>query len=186
MFQRSSIDDLLSEGLSTQGLTFTGTSDLDDSDVTWALTAGWKFIPYMAIEAQYLDLGAAKYTASGDVSDGISTSPADLGLTVDSSGFALSVLGILPVAEVWEFYARLGMYFGDTEGKVSVTVDDVKDSTSESKSEEEFFYGVGAGHTFNETWNVRAEYTIYQDIGDEKLTGEADVSRFVIALNYMF
>ena len=34
---------------------------------------------------------------------------------MDSSGFALSVLGILPIQEVWEVYARLGMYFGDTE-----------------------------------------------------------------------
>ena len=40
---------------------------------------------------------------------------ANVDASFDSSGFALSVLGILPIQEVWEVYARLGMYFGDTE-----------------------------------------------------------------------
>jgi opacity protein-like surface antigen len=99
------------------------------------------------------------------------------------------VLGILPFAEVWEVYARLGMYFGDTEATLDTTIDGVavpELSGDDSKSEEEFIYGIGIGYTFNETWNFRAEYTIFPDIGDEDLTGEADVDRFVVGLNYMF
>ena len=57
---------------------------------------------------------------------------------------------------------------------------------SDSKNENEFFYGIGGGYTFNETWNIRAEYTIFQDIGDEDLAGEADVDRFVLGVNYRF
>jgi len=79
------------------------------------------------------------------------------------------------------------MYFGDTEAEFSAAADGVSVlSGSDSKSEEEFFYGIGGGYTFNETWNVRVEYTIFQDIGDEDLTGESDVDRFVIGVNYMF
>ena len=52
-----------------------------------------------------------------------------------------------------------------------MTLDDgievFSESISDSKNEEEFLYGIGAGYTFNETWNVRVEYTIIQDIGDE-------------------
>ncbi len=177
------IDAFLTEGLAGEGLTFDATSsDLDDSDMTWGLTAGWKFIPYMAVEAQYLDLGEATYSTTGTVD----SLPVDADLTLDSSGFTLSVLGILPFAEVWEVYARLGMYFGDTEADASVTVDGISDSVSDSQSEEELIYGIGGGYTFNETWNIRVEYTIFQDLGDEKLTGEADVDRFVIGVNYMF
>jgi opacity protein-like surface antigen len=82
------------------------------------------------------------------------------------------------------------MYFGDTDADFSVTLDDgfesVTESMGDSESEQEFFYGVGGGYTFNETWNVRVEYTIFQDIGDEDLTGESDLDRFVIGLNYRF
>jgi opacity protein-like surface antigen len=150
-------------------------------------------MPYFAVEGQYLELGEAKYSANGDLFDEFDETflaTANVDATIDSSGFALSVLGILPIQEVWEVYARLGMYFGDTEADFSVTVDDglevVRESMSESKSEEEFFYGIGGGYTFNETWNVRVEYTIFQDIGDEDLTGETDLDRFVIGLNYRF
>jgi OOP family OmpA-OmpF porin len=184
---KNDLDTIFIGGLADEGLTFAGTTDLDDSDVTWAVTAGWKFIPYMAVEGQYLDLGEATYTATGDVTDVQAiTYAADVGMSIDSSGFALSVLGIVPIAEVWEIYARVGMYFGDTEADMSVTVDDVTESFSDSSSEEEFFYGLGAGYTLNETWNFRIEYSVFQDIGDEDLTGEADLDRFVFAVNYMF
>lgn len=169
----------------------TASSDVDDSDTTFGLTVGYRFMPYLAVEGQYLDLGEAKYTASGDVYDdfGKFIGVGDAELSVDSSGFALSVLGILPIQEVWEVYARLGMYFGDTEASSSFSLDGevIPDLTgSDSQSEEEFFYGIGGGYTFNETWNIRAEYTIFQDIGDEDLTGESDLDRFVLGVNYRF
>lgn len=168
-----------------------GTSDLDDSDTTFALTVGYRFMPYLAVEGQYLDLGEAKYTAGGDVYDafgkflGVGAAEAK----VNSSGFGLSVLGILPIQETWEVFARLGVYFGDTEASSSVSLDGFVEpdlTGSDSKNENEFFYGIGGGYTFNETWNVRAEYTVFQDIGDEDLTGEADVDRFVLGVNYRF
>jgi len=189
---KGDLDAFFLEGLASEGLIFDGSSDVDDSDTTYGLTVGYRFMPYLAVEGQYLDLGEAKYSASGDIFDTFTkeTLAADVGMSMDSSGFALSVLGILPIQEVWEVYARLGMYFGDTDADISVTLDDGIDvfteSMSDSKSEEEFFYGIGGGYTFNETWNVRIEYTIFQDIGDDELTGETDLDRFVIGLNYRF
>jgi opacity protein-like surface antigen len=189
---KGDLDSYFYESLAADGLFFDGSSDLDDSDTTWGLTVGYKFMPYLAVEGQYLDLGEAKYTTRGDLNDefGKLIGTADISTSMDSSGFALSVLGILPIQEVWEVYARLGMYFGDTGADVSVTLDDgievYSDSISDSKNEEEFFYGIGGGYTFNETWNVRVEYTIFQNIGDEDLMGEADLDRWVIGMNYKF
>jgi len=187
---KGGLDSLFLEGLASEGLFFDGSSDVDDSDTTYGLTVGYRFMPYLAVEGQYLDLGEAKYSANGDVYDEFDSflGTANLDIGIDSSGFALSVLGILPIQEVWEVYARLGMYFGDTDADFSVSVDDGSEplSMGDSKSEEEFFYGIGGGYTFNETWNVRVEYTIFQDIGDEDLTGETDLDRFVIGVNYRF
>jgi opacity protein-like surface antigen len=185
---KGDLDSLVNDALEFEGLTLEGSSDLDDSDMTYGLTVGYKFMPYFAVEGQYLDLGEAKYTVGGEIFEGPEfLGTADVSTSINSSGFALSVLGILPIQEVWEVYARLGMYFGDTEADLSAAADgDIVLSGSESKSEEEFFYGIGGGYTFNETWNVRVEYTIFPDIGDKDLTGEADVDRLVIGVNYMF
>ena len=186
---KGALDSVVYDVLASEGLYLDGSSDVDDSDTTYGLTFGYKFMPYLAVEGQYLDLGEAEYTVSGDIYDEFDKflGTADVSTSINSSGFALSVLGILPIQEVWEVYARLGMYFGDTEAEFSAAADGVSVlSGSDSKSEEEFFYGIGGGYTFNETWNVRVEYTIFQDIGDEDLTGESDVDRFVIGVNYMF
>jgi OOP family OmpA-OmpF porin len=188
---KGGLDSLFEDLLASEGLFFDGSSDVDDSDTTYGLTVGYRFMPYLAVEGQYLDLGEASYSARGDLSDFETfLATADIDATIDSSGFALSVLGILPIQDVWEVYARLGMYFGDTDADFSVTLDDgvesVTESMGDSESEQEFFYGIGGGYTFNETWNVRIEYTIFQDIGDEDLTGESDLDRFVIGLNYRF
>lgn len=185
---KGDVDAFFVEGLASEGLVFDGTSDLDDSDTTWGLTVGYRFMPYLAVEGQYLDLGAAEYKAAGDFYDpfGKFLGSGNLSAKNDSSGFALSVLGILPIQEVWELYARLGMYFGDTKATVGFSDGTTSMSMDDSKNEQEFMYGIGAGYTFNETWNVRAEYTIIQNVGDKDLLGEADVDRFVIGLNYRF
>lgn len=189
---KGDLDSYFLDGLAAEGFFLDGSSDLDDSDTTFGLTVGYRFMPYLAVEAQYVDLGEAEYTASGDLYDSLDNfiGTADVSTSMDSSGFALSVLGILPIQEVWEVHARLGMYFGDTEADVAVTLDDgidvFTDSYSDSKNEEELFYGIGGGYTFDETWNVRVEYTVFQDIGDEDLLGEADLDRFVIGVNYRF
>lgn len=188
---KGELDSLFFEALASEGLFLDGSSGVDDSDTTYGLTVGYRFMPYLAVEGQYLDLGEASYRASGDLYEFETLlGAANLDTSIDSSGFGLSVLGILPIQEVWEVFARLGMYFGDTDADFSVRLDDGVDvgsgSMGDSKSEEEFFYGIGAGYTFNETWNVRIEYTVFQDIGDEDLTGEEDLDRFVIGLNYRF
>lgn len=191
---KGDLDSYFLDGLASEGLFFdeTFSSDLDDSDTTFGLTVGYRFMPYLAVEGQYLDLGEAQYSAAGDLYDPFNKylATADISTSINSSGFGLSVLGILPIQEAWEVFARVGMYFGDTEADFSVTLDDgidaITESMSDSKSEEEFFYGIGGGYTFNETWNIRLEYTIFQDIGDDELTGEADLDRFVVGLNYRF
>lgn len=188
---KGGLDAAIEDALLSEGYDFSGTSKSDDSDTTFAVTVGYRFLPYLAVEGQYIDLGSVEYKTSGDVYqvDGPFLGSADVNASIDSSGFGLSVLGILPI-ESWELFARLGMYFGDTEATAKVAIDDgvdvYSDKLSDSKSEEEMFYGIGAGYSFMDHWNVRVEYTLFDNIGDEKLTGESDVDRIVIGVNYRF
>ena len=156
-------------------------SSLDDSDSSWDIVVGYRLMPYLAAEVAYVDLGGAEYKATSifDESADIST---------ESSGFAASLMGILPFAENFEAFARLGVYFGDTEVGGSFT-DYFGDTYTgdDSKSEQEMFWGVGAGYNFGERWGVRAEYTQFMDIGEDDLTaGEADVARVSVGITYGF
>ena len=44
-------------------------SEVDDSDSSWSVFAGYRFMDYWAVEGAYVDLGTAGYKASGEVED---------------------------------------------------------------------------------------------------------------------
>ena len=170
---KNDVDELVFLTFNESGLdVLAGESTLDDEDTAFGVTLGYRFAPFMAVEASYLDLGQAEYKASGLVTDGVSTAAVDLGLTAESSGPALSLLGMLPINEAWDVYARAGVFFADTQQAVRATVDGFSVSDSLSESSEEFLWGVGTGYTFGEQWTVRLDYQQIQDVGNEETTGK--------------
>jgi OOP family OmpA-OmpF porin len=127
--------------------------DLDSDDSAWKVAFGWRFNPYLALEADYVDLGTPRgnFDASGSSGD----------YELDLSGFAGYVIGTLPIG-IFELSAKVGYYFHDVN--VHVDLDnfgsgngDVIDSDN---SGEAFVYGVGAGVTFFDHLNVKVEYEL--------------------------
>ena len=115
------------------------------SDATgFKVIAGWRFLDWLSIEGNYVDLGSGDDTVDGDR------------LEVDASGLSLSAVGFLPIGPV-DLFARVGAINWDADfevedfGKIS---DDGTDLT----------YGVGAQFR---VWglSVRAEYEQF-DIED--------------------
>jgi opacity protein-like surface antigen len=175
------VDSLQQAGISI----LDGSSETSEDGFTWGITFGYQIVRYLAVEAQYLDLGSAEYKARALVSDGVSqgnlTSKAD----VDSNGFSVSALGILPVWNSgWDVYARAGMYFGSNDQQLEVRVDDVSSRVGDDSTSESFFWGVGAGYTRG-NWTSRLEYQKYVDVGDDNSgLGQADVDRIVFSAVY--
>lgn len=162
-------------------------SSLDDSDTAFGAVVGYRFLPWLAAEARYVDLGEATYRARGTVSAVESAAvPFDLRLKAKVKGPALSVLGILPFADRWEAYARGEVLFADTEFEASVNVDGDAASASDSANSTDFGVGVGIGANLGEHWTVRAEYERFLDVGDEEETGEADVDLASLQVLYRF
>jgi OOP family OmpA-OmpF porin len=161
-------------------------SKLDSSDTTYSLFVGYRFLPYLAVEASYLDLGTAAYKATGTFVDVETLVDVDLNLDWESKGPALSVIGILPFADVWNVYARVGAYFADT--KVNIKGSTAFDSSSDhvSKNTTEFLWGVGGGYTFLDNWTVQLEYQMIPDLGDKNATGEFDADRITLGVLYRF
>ena len=71
--------------------------DLDDSDTSFTLSAGYKFIPYFAVEARIGNLGTYS------ISDGFTQE------SVEVTSVTAHAVGIVPFGQSgWELYGQLG------------------------------------------------------------------------------
>jgi len=121
---------------------------LDDDDAAWKIFAGYRFNPYIAVEAAYIDFGRPKsrFRASGSSGD----------FKVSLDGFAPYLIGSLPLGPV-ELFAKVGYYYYDV--KTSIDVDNLGGNVfRSSKSDQDFLYGAGVGMTFFDHLHARLEY----------------------------
>ena len=50
-----------------------GSSETSEDSFTYGLILGYQVLPWLALEATYMDLGEAEYKARGTISDGVAT-----------------------------------------------------------------------------------------------------------------
>ncbi len=134
--------------LNKSGQDITGLNDvtIDDSDKTYTIRGGYRFHPNMAVEVGYYDLG--KYTFGGR-SGGI-----DVSGSAKAKSFGLSLVGIAPVAQNFEMYARIGIE--QSELKANANTSNL--TASESDKQTGATYGVGARYLFTKEIGVFAEW----------------------------
>jgi opacity protein-like surface antigen len=116
--------------------------DYDASSTAFKLIAGWRFLDWLAVEANYVDLGSGDDTIE------------DTRIETDVSGVSGSVVGFLPVGPV-DLFARGGLIYWDAE----VNSNDIDLSGSEDGTD--FAWGVGAQFR---VWSLslRAEYERFE------------------------
>lgn len=185
--------DLDANGISRQfdaalgglGLTTSNfSSDTSEDGFTYGVLVGYQFLPYVAVEAAYVDLGDAEYKGRATVSDGVTSADMNAQYTTESSGPSLSVLGILPFMKTWEAYARVGVYFSSNDATARVAIDGVADSASDSSNSTEFLWGAGIGYTRG-NYTTRLDFQQYTDVGDSS-TGEASIDRLTLVAIFRF
>lgn len=160
------------------------TSEVSEDAFTYGLVIGYQILPYLAVEASYIDAGAFEYKARGTVTDGISAVDARLDLEGTAKGPTLSALAILPLG-AWSAYGRAGVFFADIDYEISASAAGESASLDDSSSSENFLWGVGFGYT-NADWTTRLEYQQIQDLGDNDVAGKADGSRLILGAIYRF
>lgn len=128
----------------------------DSSDNSWKIFGGWRFMPYLAVEAAYIDFGRP--------SDNVSTGGSNGNYRVDLSGFAPYIIGTLPLGPV-ELFAKVGEYYYDV--KTRIDLDNPGPDVDSSHSGNDFIYGAGVGVTVLDRLHIRAEYETV-DIEDAK------------------
>ncbi len=118
----------------------------------YKLIAGWRFIDWMSIEANWVDLG------TGD--DGVANIDGDkLKAEIGLDGWTLSALGFVPIGPV-DLFARVGAFGWDS----SATLKGFGERVKGSDDGVDLTYGIGAQFR---VWSlaIRAEYEIF-DVSD--------------------
>jgi OOP family OmpA-OmpF porin len=103
------------------------TGDLDEfeiDDTAFKIIAGFRPLDFLAVEANYMDLGSADENIGG------------IQFSADAKAFGAYVLGFLPVGPV-DLYAKGGLVRWETESSATGLFDIDDDGT-------EFGYGAGA------------------------------------------
>jgi len=133
--------------------------DFDASSLGFKLIGGWRFIDWLAVEANYVDLGTADDKVQG------------VEVESDVSGVSASAVGFLPVGPV-DLFARVGAINWDADLDVSGFSGKISDDGTD------LTYGIGAQFR---VWSlsIRGEYEIF-DLGD------ADVDLISIGVTWTF
>lgn len=144
-----------------------GDIDLDDSDTGFKVFGGYSFNQNFAVEASYFDFGEA----SGSFEDFVGTVNFDVGI----SGFNASVVGTLPVGDMFSLYGRLGYASYDVDAHATIIGVGSGDA---SESDSDMTYGVGGELSFGQ-FGMRLEYeAINLDQGDANMISLSGLFRF--------
>jgi OmpA-OmpF porin, OOP family len=148
--------------------------DFDDGDVGFKIFGGYNFLEWLGAEVAYIDGGTAEEKYS-------EPDLGSLSLEADVSAFTVAAAGTLPIGEMFELYGKLGIAFWDGDLDLSVSgaicdeliAEGFSCSERGSESGEDFYWGIGAGMNFGESFNIRVEYEAFE-IGADDVDADAD------------
>ena len=154
------------------------TTDIDDEDTGWKVYAGYRALPWLALEASYTDYGKAKLRADATLP------AARIDATWEAEAWALD---LLPTFEMDRFslFARLGaaFYRVRTEATTAFT-GGVNVDGNAKKNSVAFKWGGGGAFQFTPNLGLRVEYEQFE--AGNSSTGKGDVSLLSASLLYRF
>ena len=162
------------------------TSTTDGSDAGGGVALGYRFNRYLAAELAYTDYGEVDilehYVVGPIDSPFFPFFPAfeiDVDLASRVAGPSLSVLGILPVADGFDLFARAGILFADQ----NVSRVPFGGATN---AEELLTWGAGMDVEITDRWSVRFAYENVEGLQRTQYTGPIRIERFVVGASYDF
>jgi len=168
---------------------------VDDSDLAYGLSVGYRINRYFAIEAGYQDLGESSVIGigAGGAGPGGAGGPGnafgdtirmqgDASLYTDTSGFTLGAAASYPVNNQLDVYAKAGVFVWDTDydydGGVTINGVDYSGTGSVSDDGSDFYYGLGGRWNVNERVGVGFEWVHYEAHTDVDVIGGSMLVNF--------
>lgn len=133
----------------------------DDSSTAWKIFGGWRMNKYISFELAYFDTG----TLDDEVTYQFDEFPTPTAVgtelfaktEINLSGWAPYVVGTYPIG-MFELSGKLGYAFYDADIDFYLTDGIDSESFSESESDDDFAWGVGAGVTVLDNLHFKLEY----------------------------
>jgi OOP family OmpA-OmpF porin len=172
-------------GIASQNLS----SGTEDTDLGYQAMFGYRFLRYFAVELGLAQFGELKSTARADIDfdDGDGFVPTSVSLTYSASGPVMSAIGVLPINDKFEVYARLGYMFASTERRFSARIDGNSAGSGGSKGDSQVpVYGLGFAWHINQVYSIRGEYLQLDSVGQESRTGQEDLKVIGLGLIIRF
>jgi OmpA-like transmembrane domain len=172
-------------GVASQNLT----SSTEDSDIGYQAMFGYRFHRFFAAELGLAQFGSLESTAKGDVDfdDGTGFLPTSVKSSFSAGGPMVSAIGILPLNEKFELFARLGYLFTSADLEFSARVDGESAGSGSVKGDSQnVVYGVGFAWNINQMYSIRGEFQDLNSLGEESRTGEEDLTVIGLGLIVRF
>lgn len=122
-------------------------SVVDSDDNAWKVFGGYRFLPWLAVEAAYIDFGSP--------GDNFDTSGTRGNYRVKLSGFAPSLIASVPLGPV-ELFGKVGQYYYDVDTRIDL--DSPGPDIDSSHSRNDFLWGGGVAVVVAKRVELRAEY----------------------------
>ncbi|MET0963425.1 MAG: outer membrane beta-barrel protein [Noviherbaspirillum sp.] len=174
---RAKIDDerikrsLLGSGFATTNM------DEDESSTGAKIFGGYQFNRYLALEGGYFSLGKFGYTAT--------TLPAGtLSGDIKVQGLNLDVVGILPLTDKLSAFARAGVTHAQARDNFSSTGLVNRPSSSPSKRDTNYKFGVGVQYAVTDRLELRGEVERYRI--NDAIGNKGDIDLASVGLVYRF
>lgn len=120
----------------------------DSDDTAFKVFGGYNINQYFAAEAAYFDGGEPEET--------VVRGPGVNGTVgLGTTGLIASVLGRIPLGEIFSLYGKLGLASYEVEGKGRLNGDVIIEETG---TEDDVAYGFGAAVSVGASFELRAEY----------------------------
>ncbi len=183
---KQDMDDAARFGLTgNNGFALNPTSSFDNTDAAGSLIAGFRFNPYISIEAGYIDLGSTTYRSSSNVVfPGLGTVPTTIGIEIAAKGPVVAASFGAPLGGGFDVHSQLGGFFAKTSLNVDVTLSGNRTRTALESDSQDLFAGVGVAYRFRDGLTASVDYTRYKAVGNENETGEGDITSFRIGVYY--
>jgi outer membrane protein OmpA-like peptidoglycan-associated protein len=131
---------------------FDGDLKIDGDDTSWKAYLGYQFLPWLGVEAGYVDFGGVE---SDRRSIGNQTLEADIDLT----GINAFLVGTIPIGPV-DLFAKVGAIDFRTDADVKFA----GEKRSNSENDTQLAYGIGAAYNFGKGhWGLRVEAEGFDD-----------------------
>ena len=172
-------------------------TDFDSRDSAWKIGGGYRFNPYLAVEANYVDLGRHSMVTTMLAGD----APVFAAIAIERkiTGFGADLVASYPFEQRFAVYGRVGAFASRLEAEAALSGnivftngDPTETHRKTNRNETVLRYGIGASWTLWNNGALHVEWERYNKvgkafaIGGSGTTGEADTDAYWFGVTQRF